>query len=89
MIVNNSNVNPIQHLAPETGRASTPVSTRPMAAEDTIEFSPLGRALAQGTSESTLRTAQIRAIRTEIENGTYETATRIDRTVDRLLNILA
>lgn len=72
----------------ETRSAHAPnESRRPPA--DTVEFSKFGEALALASRESTLRIAQIRAVRAEIENGTFETKERINGTVDRLLDVLA
>lgn len=62
-------------------------SRRPLA--DSVEISKFGEAIAQASNESTLRLAQIRAVRSEIENGTYENRERIDGTVERLLDVLA
>lgn len=76
--------------------ASTPSATSvdPSAAAaairgDTVEFSPLGRALARATELSSFSLAKVRAIREEIASGTYETPQRIAGTVNRLIDILA
>ena len=57
-------------------------------AEDSVEFSSLGRALACGVEESTFSLARIRAIRGQIADGTFETPERINGTVDRLLDVV-
>ena len=44
--------------------------------------------MARAAAESTMRLAQINAIRSEIQDGMYETPERIRGTVDRLLNSL-
>ena len=62
--------------------SSTPI------AEDTVEFSTFGRALAEATEQSTFRLARIRAVRDEIARGDYETPERIRGTIDRLLDVL-
>ena len=65
-------------------------STRPSSsAIDTVEISPTARAMAGAAEKSSLRLARTRAIRAEIENGTYETPERIERTAARLLDLLA
>ncbi len=56
---------------------------------DTLELSSAGETLAQGVDTSSFRLAQLRAIRTEINNGTYETRERIEGTVRRLLDVIA
>ncbi len=56
---------------------------------DTVELSMAGRALSLGLEESSFRIARVRAIRAEIQAGTYETPERINGTVDRLLDVLA
>lgn len=55
---------------------------------DPVEFSRLGRLLAGDGDLSSLRAAKLRAIRAQIEEGTYETPQRINGTVDRLMAIL-
>lgn len=55
---------------------------------DIFEFSSAARAMAQGVEASSMRLAQIRAIRTEIESGRFETPQRIAGTVSRLLDII-
>jgi len=46
-------------------------------------------AISRGVDLSSLSIARARAIRAEIENGTYETQARLDGTVDRLLDVIA
>lgn len=64
-------------------------SARFTASVDSAEFSGAGRALARAVEESSLRLARVRAIRTAISDGTYETFERIEGTVSYLLNVLA
>ena len=90
MISNVANILSIRPAAPASAAPSQAQVEQPSTtSEDTVEFSPLGRAMARAASESTMRIAQIHAIRAEIENGTYETPERIRGTVDRLLKFLA
>ena len=89
MISNVSNILPIRPAGPAT--SAPPVTSIPRyaaPAQDTVEFSPLGRAMARAAAESTMRLAQINAIRSEIQDGTYDTPERIRGTVARLLNSL-
>ena len=53
---------------------------------DTAEFSRA--ALQRAVGLSSLRIATTAAIRTEIEDGTYETPERINGTIDRLLDVI-
>lgn len=79
---------PVTPANPAT--TSTPRSTSRIGDErDVVEFSAQGRALARAVRESSLRIAKTRAIRAEIEAGTYETPERIQGTVQRLLDVLA
>ncbi len=55
---------------------------------DTVELSGAGRALTRAVEESSFRIARVRAIRTEIASGIYETAERIEGTVARLLDVV-
>lgn len=57
--------------------------------EDSVEISGAARALTEAVEASSLRIAQIRAIRAEIADGTYETHERIEGTVRRLLDVIA
>ena len=89
MISNVSSILSMRSAAPVNG--VPPASSMPEGAStplDTVEFSPLGRAMAQAAAESTMRLAQLSAIRSEIQNGTYETPARIQGTVARLLESL-
>ena len=45
-------------------------------------------ALSRAVFDSSFRIARTRAIRAEILNRTYETPERIDRTVERLLDVI-
>ena len=89
MISNVSNILPIRPAAPATGAPpGTPIPQHAAPAQDMVEFSPLGRAMARAAAESTMRLAQINAIRGEIQDGTYETPERIRATASRLLESL-
>lgn len=69
-------------MAPHASPALSPF-------EDSVEFSGAAQALADAVGSSSLRLAQIRAIRAEIASGTYETPERIEGTVRRLLDVIA
>jgi hypothetical protein len=79
---------PALHLAGPLPTRYEP-STAVTVGGDTIELSPVGRVLSEAAAESSLRLARIRAIREEIDTGTFETPRRIDGTVSRLLDVLA
>ncbi len=55
---------------------------------DTVEFSAAARRLAATMENSSFRLARFRAIRDQIENGTYETPVKLDGAVRRLLDVL-
>ena len=88
-VSNIGNVNALPSFLIVATRLSSQ-STRPStSAIDTLEISPTARALAGAAEKSSLRIARSRAIRAEIENGTYETPARIERTAARILDLLA
>ena len=86
MISNVSNILPIRPATPASPVTSIPQHAAP--AQDSVEFSSFGRAMARAAAESTMRLAQINAIRSEIQSGTYETPERIRGTAARLLKSL-
>ena len=90
LISNVSNIFPIRSAtAAPVAPPSTTDKQNATPAQDTVEFSPLGRAMAQAAAKSTMRLAQISAIRSEIQDGTYETSERLHGTIARLLKSLA
>lgn len=88
-VSNIGNVNALPSFFNEAPRLFSPTTRPSSSAIDTIEISPMGRALAGAAEKSSLRIARTRAIRAEIENGTYETLERIKGTASRLLDLLA
>lgn len=56
---------------------------------DRVELFGINAAIERAIEESSLSIARTRAIRAEIENGTFETPVRIDGTVARLLDVIA
>lgn len=56
---------------------------------DRVELSEPCRALSRVVDDSNFRLARVRAIRSEIAAGTYETPDRINGTVSRLLDVIA
>lgn len=88
-VSNIGNVNALPSFFNEAPRLFSPTTRPSSSAIDTIEISPTGRALAGAAEKSSLRIARTRAIRAEIENGTYETLERIKGTASRLLDLLA
>lgn len=78
-------------------RVATPSSADPafrgaqtdsLGESDPVEFSRMGRILADAMETSSLRLAKIQALRSEIAEGTFETPERIEGTVDRLIREL-
>ncbi len=85
------NIDSVYRSMPYAGGVAMPADRglgQSAPAADTVEFSRMGRTLARAAEESSLRLARARAIRTEIENGTYETPERIDMTAQRLLDVI-
>lgn len=87
------NINQAYLLANQSTRPSSPPTQIPSSdrytqSVDSVEFSPLGRSMAEAAEESSMRLARIRAIRTDIQAGTYETPERLSVTADRLMNLL-
>lgn len=78
-------------------RVATPSSADPafrrsqaesLGESDPVEFSRMGRILADAMETSSLRLAKIQALRSEIAEGTFETPERIEGTVNRLIREL-
>ena len=90
MIINISSTCPPAAISP----ASRPQPTAPPhparnSDGDTLELSRRAEAVARAAERSSLQIARSRAIRAEIEAGTYETAERINGTVARILDVIA
>lgn len=88
----------IQSLAPpapaarqdlEQEASALPRGTDSPRGTDTVEISSAGLALSRAAESSSLRLARNRAIRAEIQAGTYETPERLTKTVDRLMAALS
>lgn len=88
-VSNIGNVNAPPSFFMDATRLSSQSTRTSSSAIDTVEISPTARAMAGAAEKSSLRLARTRAIRAEIENGTYETPERIERTAARLLDLLA
>ena len=71
---------------PQTTRAP---SAQNYLAEDSVEFSLAARSLSEAVEFSSMRLAQIHAVREEIASGTYETPERLEATARRLLDVIA
>ena len=61
---------------------------RRMAEVQNVQRARADSALADAVLDSSFRIARTRAIRAEIINRTYETPERIDKTVERLLDVI-
>ena len=88
-VSNIGNVNAPPSFFIEATRLSSETPRRSSSAIDTVEISLTARALASAAEKSSLRMARTRAIRGEIEKGTYETPERIEGTAARLLDLFA
>ena len=87
-IVNIENIYGLPPLVREVAHAPARRSGMFAPQRDTIEFSSIGRELARAVEQSSLRIARTRAIRAEIESGTFETPERINGTAQRLLDVI-
>ena len=70
------------------GTAITAGATTEASGVDSVEISRAGRLLARTEDMSSYQIARLRAIRVEIEIGTFETPERLSGTVDRLLDVI-
>lgn len=82
-----SNVYAVPPLPSAPGQAHPAVSSSPSV--DTVELSQAGLALQEGQDLSSLSQAKVRAVRAEIQAGTFESPQRIEGTIDRVLDVLA
>jgi hypothetical protein len=90
MIINIGNVYPSVSINPTTPPQSTPPTVvRHGLDGDTFELSRAGAARVRAAEKATFLLAKTRAIRAQIEAGTYETPERINGTVDRLIDVIA
>ena len=82
---------PVDYLSPRASERLRAASSAALTESpvDDVEVSDLGSALARLAETSGVRVGRIARIRVEIEAGTYETAQKLDATVDRLLGELA
>ena len=87
-VINISSLFASQPMARGNPAASPVRPSSDVRAEDSVEISDTGYALLRAAEESSLRIARARAIRAEINTGTFETPARIEGTVSRLLDIL-
>ncbi len=86
-IINIGQYLPVQPVGPATTAPGRP-DARAVTDKDVVEFSSRGEALARAAEESSFRIARARAVRAEIDAGTYETPERLAGTVERLLDII-
>ena len=63
-------------------------SVRAFLSPDSVSISAAARALNEAIESSSLRLAKIRAVRAEIEEGTYESYERLEATASRILDLI-
>ncbi len=84
-----SNINSVPAVIPLTGRTGTAqqetLPSTERLVEDEVEISDLGALLARVRDLPDIRVDKIARIRAEIEQGTYETAERLEGAVEQLL----
>jgi len=88
-IIDISNAFPIPTSPKTISGPAKSVEAVTQTKSDTVEISTIGRSLANANDVSRLSIARLQAVRTEIENGTFETPERIHGTVDRLIQFLS
>ena len=79
---------PLSIAVMPAAQTRSPVVSEAKIEGDTVEISQTGRMLSDLSVESSFDLARLRAIRSAIHNGTYETPERFDATIDRLINAL-
>lgn len=87
-IINIASLTGLRPFTPANPRTAAPETASPARDVDTADFSPEARALSRAVEDSSLSIARTRAVRAEIEAGTYETSQKISKTVDALLRDL-
>jgi len=90
----NSAIQPAFSYAPATATPSARAATELYAQGEVGRAGPANlnrfrNAVLRSVEQSSFSLARTRAIRAEIEAGTFETRARIDGTVDRLLDVIA
>jgi len=87
-----ANVNGVYRLAnylhPQAARSTAPPRPEMQEFFDEVEISDMGALLSRVRDLPDLRLDKIARLRAEIADGTFETAERLDGTVDRLLEEL-
>lgn len=83
-------------LFPNAGQGVTPSSpalVKPFGVGTGSRGEPdppaMRRAVSRAVELSSFSIARARAVRSEIDHGTYETSARVDGTVERLLDVIA
>ena len=69
--------------------AEAPCDKSHRSSRDEVEISDFGALLSRVSELPDLRVDRVARLRTEIENGTFETPQRLEGTVDRLLEELS
>lgn len=93
------NINPVSNVGPvsrtNTGNAAKPTaaeSPKSLASRDVIEFSPAAKEILAADepakTESSLRAERLAQIKAQIEAGTYDTDSKFDAAVERMLDEL-
>jgi anti-sigma28 factor (negative regulator of flagellin synthesis) len=77
---------PVQKTIPSD--ASDPTSTTPVRASDRLELSGAS-SLLQSLQTNNIRTDKVASIKSQIEAGTYESDSKLDVAVNKLLDELS
>jgi anti-sigma28 factor (negative regulator of flagellin synthesis) len=68
--------------------AQQPMEARPVVPKDVVEISSTSSVSGKMEIEADFRAQRLAQIRQQIEDGSYETADKLDTAVDRLLEKL-
>ncbi len=72
---------------PHMPRGAAPSSPSPLArGADQVDISPAAEAAVQATESGDIRADLVARVRGDIANGTYETPTKLDAALNRLLD---
>lgn len=89
IIINIAQAYPTTPGIPTPPQTTHAPSAQTYRMEDSVEFSLAARSLNEAVESSSMRLAQIRAVRAEIESDSYETPHRLETTASRLLDVIA
>ena len=75
---------PVQPTRSAVGPAEV-AGARPVSPQDAVEISPAGRMLEEAAQSSELRAERLAQIKAAIEDGSYETAEKLEAAISRMI----